>query len=257
MIGTGIGLGLSGFRLKSGPSTIPESIPGLQLWLDAADSNTLLQTSGGSLAAVDGDPVGQWLDKSGNGRHAVQASGTSKPALKTGVKNGLNGVLFDGVNDWLTSPAFSITGTNRWLFLVFNLASTAKNILNHGLADSTENYLVQFGTNSFYVDVGGNGPYVDVTTTTSAGFKILGSVWTRPAGSSMDLFLNGSITQPAVSNAATSPNQNSVVMDIGRGRNGGSYFDSHILEVVYGSGTLTTQDRNKLTGYLNDKWGVY
>ena len=56
MIGTGIGLGLSGYRMAAA-SFNPSKISGLQLWLDAADSSTILQSSGGSAASADGDEI--------------------------------------------------------------------------------------------------------------------------------------------------------------------------------------------------------
>jgi len=44
---------------------------------------------------VDGDPVAEWDDVSGNNYHVSQANTTLKPTYKG------NYVLFDGVNDYL------------------------------------------------------------------------------------------------------------------------------------------------------------
>jgi hypothetical protein len=79
----------------------PATISGLQLWLDAADSATLFDsTSGGNLVTNDNASVARWADKSGNSRHALQSTANSRPVLKTGLKNGKNILRFDGANDF-------------------------------------------------------------------------------------------------------------------------------------------------------------
>jgi hypothetical protein len=88
-------------RAGTWPTTFsdPTSISGLQLWLDAAAPETLFDaTSGGSLVAADGT-VKRWEDKSGNGRHATEA--TNGPTRKTNVQNGRDSLDFDGTNDTL------------------------------------------------------------------------------------------------------------------------------------------------------------
>lgn len=52
----------------------PQSIPGCQLWLDAADSNTF---------TYSGANIIQWNDKSGRGAHASNSTGSSLPTLGT------------------------------------------------------------------------------------------------------------------------------------------------------------------------------
>ena len=80
----------------------PTSITGLQLWLDASDSGTLYNaTSGGSLVAADGS-VARWEDKSGNARHATQATSGSRPTRKASVQGGNDLLRFDGSDDFLS-----------------------------------------------------------------------------------------------------------------------------------------------------------
>ena len=62
---------------------VPTDIAGLQLWLDASDSTTLFTDSAGTtLATADGDPIGCWKDKSGNGNNVIQSDVSLKPSLK-------------------------------------------------------------------------------------------------------------------------------------------------------------------------------
>ena len=63
-----------------------------KLWLDASDSST---------TTVVSSAISQWNDKSGNNRHSVQSVPDSRPTVATAALNGLNGIQFDGVNDFL------------------------------------------------------------------------------------------------------------------------------------------------------------
>jgi hypothetical protein len=69
-------------------------------WLDASDLTKMFQLSGGTGAvAADADPVGYYLDKSGNGHVFTQTTAGQRPLYKTdGTKHWL---LFDGVDDLL------------------------------------------------------------------------------------------------------------------------------------------------------------
>jgi hypothetical protein len=113
-------------EVASAPVFTPTSISGLQLWLDASDSSTLFNaTAGGSLVTTDGSAVARWADKSGNNRHATQATANARPLLRTGG-NGINSktvLSFDGSNDFLTS---SVTGfKNLSAVSVIGVVSTA------------------------------------------------------------------------------------------------------------------------------------
>lgn len=84
----------------------PTSVSGLKLWLKA-DAGTY-QSSGGSAATADADPVGEWQDQSGQGNHVTQATSSKRPTLKLSILNSLPVVRFDGVDDYL-SKTFSMS----------------------------------------------------------------------------------------------------------------------------------------------------
>lgn len=88
---------------ESGPTTsnsvpTPDEIPDLIAWFDADDSSTI----------AIGVGVSQWDDKSGEGNHVVQSTGTKQPVVVTEVVNGKDALYFDGTGDTLqTSSGFS------------------------------------------------------------------------------------------------------------------------------------------------------
>ena len=76
-------------------------------WADPSDTFALFQNSDGTIAVVDGDPIGLVLDKTGNNYDLKQTVSASRPKLLNG------GIVFDRVDDalTLTVPAGGITGT--------------------------------------------------------------------------------------------------------------------------------------------------
>ena len=78
------------------------------LWLDASDASTLWDaTSGGSLVASNG-AIARWEDKSGNAKHALQTTAANRPLRKIGIKNGMDTVRFDGINDGLQVASITL-----------------------------------------------------------------------------------------------------------------------------------------------------
>lgn len=109
----------------------PKWISGLQLWYDAADSNTLFSGSTGSTLATPSGSVGRWEDKSGNNWHATQSAVANQPLRITGsLFNGLDTVRFDG-NDTLVlaSQAYGVT-KNKNEVSFFVVAATDRKASN-------------------------------------------------------------------------------------------------------------------------------
>lgn len=107
----------------------PSDIPGLALWLDAAQI----------VGLSDGDPVALWPDASPNGFDGAQAVAVNQPVYKTAIQNGLPVVRFDGAD----------IAESKWL----DLAAGALGLLN-----------AKPGCTMFYV-IGNETAYVDYAST--------------------------------------------------------------------------------------------
>ncbi len=79
----------------SAPSA-PAEVPGLALWLDAADAGTVI---------LEGEGVKEWRDRSGKGRHLAQPDADARPRLSRQKQNGHPLLSFDGAAQFLTGPA--------------------------------------------------------------------------------------------------------------------------------------------------------
>jgi hypothetical protein len=93
-----IGLPPLGLPARGGGFS-PPSIANLALWLDASDSSTI---------TLDGsNNVSQWSDKSGNTRHATQATAGSRPGYANDAVNSMPSVVYS-LGKFLATPAFNV-----------------------------------------------------------------------------------------------------------------------------------------------------
>lgn len=86
---SGFGLGLAA-SAAAGLSTgfLPSDESGLFLWFDASENTT-----------TDEDGVSSFVSRDANAWDIVQATGSKKPDLAVAYQNGLDAILFDGVDD--------------------------------------------------------------------------------------------------------------------------------------------------------------
>lgn len=114
-------------------------------WYDPSDLATVWEDSGRTIPASVNGVVGALDDKSGNGRHLVQATTAAKPMLRQSAA--LYYLEFDGVDDAMASTAtvnlavFSTLGFS----LAFTPVAIASFVFQHGnAAGSTGLYVQQF-----------------------------------------------------------------------------------------------------------------
>ena len=245
-------------RAGTWPSAIPvpQSISGLQLWLDAADASTLFDaTTDGSLVAADGG-VARWEDKSGNARHATQSTSGNRPQRKTNQQNGLDALLFDGTNDRFVLPSITIPNSHS-VFQVYRRASSG--IQSFGIASTAGVAIPPFpstwaGDNILY-QISNADFTTHGTANTSTGYFVVSTI--RNGTTSIDLRRNAAnvatiTTGAGVTNAA-SLSWNAI------GTRDPSFLNMHsgnICEIVVYSSALSTTDRDLVESYLMTKWGI-
>jgi hypothetical protein len=99
----GLGLNLAQRRSSGAAAFNPLTAMTPNLWIDASDSAMLFQDSAATTPAVVDQPLGRVSDKSGSGKHIVQATTAAKPVYRlTGGKGGWEN---DGVDDFLATAA--------------------------------------------------------------------------------------------------------------------------------------------------------
>lgn len=197
------------------------------LWLDAADSSTITQSS---------NLVSQWNDKSGNGRNAT-ASSTARPTYSATAFNSKPGLTFDGSSDDMSFSRVSNFRTYIGLASWTNKTGDNRPILGdsatndfHGALEST-NELFNLNTSA---SVRNGDKWIDGT------IQSAGSLLTR-------------YTTPTLHVIQTTAG---VQANQFQDRVFSRFFYGTYAELILVSDVLSTLNRQKIEGYLAHKWGL-
>jgi len=222
------------------------------LWLDAADSSTITQSS---------NLITQWNDKSGNARNAT-ATGGARPAYTANALNSKAVVTFDG-SDYLQL-------THQWAntaFSLFVVASRTYTVAYPGLLAE------QNGTASGYLSLGFNiatGPGNSqiaihrIGLATAASDLVSGNNTPRIIGYTSNGISSGNVIVTPYMDATAgganltlsslSTNTSSI---IGAAKTGtADFFTGYLAEMVLLSSNVATNVRQQIEGYLAHKWGL-
>ena len=223
------------------------------LWLDAADVSTI---------TLNSTTVSQWNDKSGNSRNASQATVIQQPTYTSNSQNGYGIISFDGSNDNLDISSTTLITNGNSNFGVF-VAYKPKTATGYGavLANySAGNFELLIGSQSVAAYLAPWGVYnngsldLDSDNYTQNAKTFISCVRT---GGSVVGYTNGT-TKNTVANSAsvyTGANAASVwSLGANTGNTEASLMDLYELIVI--NGTVSTDTRQKIEGYLAHKWGL-
>jgi hypothetical protein len=236
------------------------AITGLELWLDASDASTLYDaTTGGSLVAADGG-VARWEDKSGNGRHATQATSGSRPARKTAIQNSLAVLRFDGSDDRMSlSSAITIPPSFTCFSVLQRPSSGATKTMPFGHGDSAPASGAYPG--GYWVfDITYHRSHTDPdyftthgTTDTRTGYFVMET--NRTANTSVDLKINGVSKGTVTTGDGITQTATGSIDSIGY-KNDPTYHQGDICEIIIYNSALSDTDRAAVQSYLMTKWGI-
>jgi hypothetical protein len=244
---------------------------GIIAWYDASDDSTLYQNSGlSSLVTADGDPVGGWKDKSGYNLHITQSNSSKRGVFEsTSIMNGLPCVVFDGVDDFLTTATgldlSSTTEAEIWL-VSYTTRTTASQLV-----------IESYSTNGFHIaydDVLGSGHFDDIyclfKTNASTQYNsqihmgtraphIIRAVidTTQSSTNKVKTYIDNLTDGPYetwVGSGTNTGNLTNHVMTVGSASASTFPFEGGIGEILIFNRKLTTDEVNELNDYLEEKW---
>jgi len=234
------------YATSSGPVVAVDSpldINGCALWLDSSDVSTQKQNSDGTVPIVNnGDPVGYWGDKSGNDRHAIQATASSRPQ-KLGSQNGLGVITFDGIDDILDAPLQdSNTQTIFWI-AKSNNAPDYSYLLNYNGSAGNRAISIGGGFWKWY------GPNI-ISSQSASSYAVMSVV--MPSASSVSLYQSGVEvgTADPTNQIGGSPNNLSI------GSVGTYPFKGEVAEIIIYNRALSRTERGRIEKYLSVKWNL-
>lgn len=231
----------------------PTDISGLLKWHN--DTSLFWQDSARTTpVTANNDPIGSWDDLSGNGRHAIQATAGLRPLYKTGAQNGRVGVLYDGVDDVLTTAAVSYGAFT--MFAAIKM-TTANMLFGHNTAGD-EDYQYRNGSSievnrsatksAANVDAGAgwmDGTYIIVHRFdgTHAGHSV------RRNGAAL------AVTDVSAGNPGTGASSGTLA--IGARSDGSLTSAGHVLEIGFYDASLSAGNTTSIETYLNSRWAVF
>jgi len=240
-----------GASSASTPSFSPTELTNLALWLDAADASSI---------TLDGsNNVEQWNDKSGNARHATQATVLNRPGYAADAVNGLSSLAYtDG--KFLVTPAFDVASNPGWTILtahrITGTAATRRlySWNNHirilGLV-SSDRIVVDFSPT-----VDGSGRFL------TASADMASTAWRYTAqylSTSERAYVFGRPgTELAETSGTSLPSYSatSSTFSVGRDVPNNSSFNGSYGEVIVYNRPLTSGERAQALAYLAAKWKI-
>ncbi len=231
----------------------PRTIPGCQLWLDAADSRTI---------TLNGSTVSTWTDKSTNTFSATQSTPANQPTYNSSSK----ALVFNG-----TSTVLSVNGLNMLrnvtgatVFAVRQYANvTDANTIIFAVATGTGTARTIIGQSAGQSRTGGRrldaDSYVYSTHSVTASLTLESFVqdW---ANASWIVYQQGSTATSTLSGTITAGNSSdtaSTGIFIGTTSSGNTqYFNGSLYELIVFSFALSGVQRQQVEGYLAWKWGL-
>lgn len=243
----------------------PTSISGLQLWLDASDYSTLYQNSNGTTpAASDGDPVGYWADKSGNGRHVSQSSGTNKPTLSSTGFNSKPTLTFSGSHSLQRSESITsgdYSGVLHFFYVAARTTADGGTIYDERSTSKSCCFQV-YKLGVYYISSNG----ADGSTNHQINQSDYDLVYTSGAvishkhiSGSRDVFRINGTDITVTYGTASNINGTADLLRIGGRTNPNliQMWTGKICEVLAFTSTLSASDVSKIENYLGNKWRVF
>ena len=203
-------------------------------WYDASDTSTITESSGS---------VSQWDDKSGNDHHLEQLTASNQPSTGTGTIDGLNAIEFQ---DQLLGSPFAqylnaVTNLPQFDYVAIVLNRTFGLTFSQVVGSETlgggNNYTIQY-RGDFAPDRWQNATYTNGNPLSLVR--------------ALELF-----DDPACIAVRDSLALTNFDLQVGADRGlSNRSWDGFVGEIICGSGTLTTELRQKIEGYLAWKWGT-
>jgi hypothetical protein len=227
----------------------PTDISELALWLDAADTSTIHQTSGS---------VSQWDDKSGHSNHVSQATAARQPTTGANTQNGKNVLDFDG--DFLVRKTFTggALPQPNTIFVVYQHdaiepVSEVRSFIYDGGDNTPEKrhvlYLNDSSGGRYYF----SGTPTDTGSPASTGqFYIDALVYDSP---NSEYYVNGGSALSS-SDDTGAQDLNGITLGDVFGQNTLYPFVGKIAELVVYGKKLSVAEMNQEGGRLKDKWGL-
>lgn len=221
----------------AGSSSLPRQLPAGVVplaWYKADD-----------IGLSDGTAVGTWPDSSGNSRD-LTAAGTQRPLVQSAGINGKPCLLFDGVNDFMSSAAFATARPTEWYVVGNWIGAAVGGSMVDGKAGAGANFNVmqRFAATSVVIYDGGSA--LAATTTPTVPHQYTASY----QSSVFELRVDGSGSSSGLTGGQSA---GGVSVGANHDQGAGTFGNFLIAEIVV---VGTTANRAAIEAYLKSFWGT-
>lgn len=212
------------------------------LWLDAADSSSIIHTAG---------VVSSWNDLSGNSNNATQSIEANKPFYISTTE----GIEFDGSDVLIGNNLGYGPDTMITLFVaaVPNAGSSKGSIIAKGQWTSTSDYRIELGEQGYDVAIQDAREWNSSSSNWDISHKNMFYTY-YSKNKEVGYYLNGERVELPRTNVTYNPNSDP--FSIGGRFNYSNYFEGKIFEVILYQKKLTLCEIEQIEGYLAHKWGI-
>ncbi|THF82702.1 hypothetical protein E6C55_06445 [Cohnella fermenti] len=211
------------------------------LWLDASVAASVPSTTAGR--------VDSWNDRSGNGRNAAPLSAATAPVYAGEGMDGMGAIAFDGTTALqLPADTFTARGTSFVVWKPNLLGDVDYHALVSGVGNI--NWFAQTAGGAMF-RAGINGANTDyrLNAALSSADTYISAADTYAAN--YHYYLNGA-ELTAASSAASGSGSPYIASRAGNQLT----YNGEIGEIVYVSGEVSDADRQRMEGYLAQKWNL-
>lgn len=225
----------------------PDDIAGLHLWLKADG----LVYNTGTTQATDGQTVETWVDASGEGNDAVQATSGNRPTFQTNEINGLPCLRFDSGRPDFMAGTIAVVGGAVTVFVISK--RTSGNACYVDLSPdggNNQNGFIHYSEATVEkIEINGGGACSYSNASTSWQYK-----GTRHLTADRQTYLDG-VSQDTDTTSLTLAT--TTVYRIGRFYLGDIYpLNGDIAEIIVYNSSLSDPDMASVHAYLADKYGL-
>ncbi|MHC4620469.1 MAG: hypothetical protein ACYTEQ_22205 [Planctomycetota bacterium] len=222
-----------------------------------ADADTWQDVARTVPAVGDGATVAGWTDQTGNNLHASQATVGREPTLRLNVVNSLPVVRFDGVDDGLTTVAYTSYPSKRGsAFIVAKRTGGSRHLFGPWFVSApfTDEYQAAWNVDSMrFYDGSAN---VDLENPWIAGAQFYIFDFIRTADTTLQFYRDSAL----IISAVIANNQpGNLAMHIGSNINNPALeaIGCDIAEFIIYDTALSAADRVQVEDYLNGRYAIY
>ncbi len=225
----------------------------VNLWVDADDSATLIESSPGVIS--------QWTDKSTKANNATQTTVSDQPMFNATGLNSKPTIIFDGANDEFALPNSTIPAGNASysIFAVFEPVTSPGEVAiissgNYGLTRQTTAITLRLSDNSM-MDVWFASDYRTTANWANGTANLVSSVYDNTSG--RDMYVDGVFSANTNGTTDTDTARNN-----GTGNNKIAYFNTSgnanvkISELILIDRAGWSEERGGGGGRRSAKWGI-